>query len=146
MGQQDRVTQSFSTNVFWVSNRNFYITKDVFNSYWMLLIQVGCKPFHKKFWKLRFCAHRIQFFLLIPNMVSKIMGCTWKAFLHVLHPSDEPLFNKKILPSPWFLIFRSRPTTGVHFKFINFSMQKIAPLREHPAVDKKTRIKKLEFK
>ena len=25
-------------------------------------------------------------------------------------------------------------------------MQKIAPLREHPAVDKKTRIKKLEFK
>ena len=34
-------------------------------------VRLGCKPFQKKFWKLGFCAHLIQFFLLIPNMVTK---------------------------------------------------------------------------
>ena len=33
--------------------------------------QLGCKPSQEKNLKLRFWAHLIQFFLLIPNMVSK---------------------------------------------------------------------------
>ena len=31
----------------------------------------GVNHSKKKFWKLGFCAHLIQFFLLIPNMVPK---------------------------------------------------------------------------
>ena len=80
-----------------------YIGSDIMGHQYLRQVKLGCKPSQEKNLRLRFCDHLIQFFLLIPNTVTKN---------HKMHLN--PLYEGPVVKSCII-----RPIYNIHKNFLN---------------------------